>query len=261
MRSVSKWAFAGVLALGSAGIAEGAVVTFSGSDDFVGKDAVPRPISDATAAAFDTAGSALGTITLLNLDSLATGFSAVTNLGGGVTATFTDASSFFSGIATNASAGADGELGFAISGPNFLQAAVDVGKAEMNLTFSFAQPVQGFGAYFTGIESNIPGSFTLNFNDGTSQSLALPEGLSSSTPDGGAPAAFFGFTSAGAAITSVTLTERAPLNGARDVIGIDNIRIVSGAPVPIPDGASLGLLGAAMIGGVTWLRRRRKALL
>jgi hypothetical protein len=261
MRFVSKSVLACLVALGAAGTAQGATVTFSGSDDGVGFDGTPRPNSEAAKTAFESGAGALGTINLLNLDSLATGFSPVINLGSGVTATFTDARTTHSGIRTNASGGTRGELGFATSGPNFLQASMAATATEMNLKFDFATPVQAFGAYFTGLESNVIGTFTLNFNDGTAQTLSLPEGVTTTTVDGGAPIAFFGFTSAGASITSVTLTEKGALDGAflRDVIGVDDIRFVNaGAPVPIPASVSLGLVGAGMIGGMTYLRRRRR---
>lgn len=255
MRTATKWVFVGCVALGAAGQAEGAVEVFSGVDDNVGFLGT-RLNSDAEAAKFDAAAVALGGVTILNLDSLTVpSFSPVMALGNGVSASFTNADATYTRITNNAFSGpmnTDGELGFAVSQENFLQARSDR-TGDLGITFSFAAPVQGFGAYFTGTESDEDGTLTLNFNDGTSQVLTIPKG---GTGNDGGNAVFYGFTSQGASISSVTLKESGPFGNAVDIFGIDGIRLV-GASVPLPASAGLGLAGAILVGGSAYLKRRR----
>ena len=106
------------------------------------------------------------------------------------------------------------------------------------VTVSFSTGTEAFGAYLTGVQN---GGETITFSDGTSQSIDIPNpGF-----DGGT--AFVGFTDADKPIASITI------NVNNDLVGVDDVRYVTD---PIPEPASLGLLGGALAG--LGLMRRRK---
>lgn len=104
--------------------------------------------------------------------------------------------------------------------------------------FTFAQPVQAFGAYFSGIQ--LAGE-TITFSDGTSQTIPIPTVTSG--------IAFVGFTDAGKSITSITV------NVPDDIIGVDDARFVATAAAPVPEPATLAVFGV-MAAGAFGLRRR-----
>jgi hypothetical protein len=102
-----------------------------------------------------------------------------------------------------------------------------------NLVFTFATPVQFFGAFLSGVQTNFFAD-TITFSDGTSQTILVPgTGTSASVGE----LAFVGFTDAGKSISSITITAGGP-NGA-DAIGVDDIRYQSAA---VPEPGSIGLV-------------------
>ena len=119
--------------------------------------------------------------------------------------------------------------------------------ANADATFSFASPIDSFGAYITGTETDLPGDITVNFTDGSIETLALTK-----TPDGGG-VLYFGFTDAGASISSVTFTE-GPTGSSRDIWGIDDVTF--GATVPEP--GSILLFGTGLAGLAGVIRRKMK---
>src|SRR4029077_1230099 len=64
------------------------------------------------------------------------------------------------------------------------------------VTFSFATPIQAFGAYFSGIQTNFF-TDTITFSDGTSQTILIP-GAGTSSSVGALD--FVGFTDVGKSI-------------------------------------------------------------
>jgi hypothetical protein len=122
---------------------------------------------------------------------------------------------------------------------------------DASVTFSFAQPVDAFGAYLTGTDSTVvPGSSAgtiwLQFNDGTAHSIQITE----NTGSGGV--LFYGFTSFGASILSITYHEAGSFASGRDIFGVDDVVYHQ-----VPESATWLLLGSGLAGLAAWRRRRR----
>jgi hypothetical protein len=111
-----------------------------------------------------------------------------------------------------------------------------------NLTYSFAQPVNAFGTFLTGIQ--LAGE-TVTFNDGSSQTLTIP--------NSGGGVEFFGFTDTGRLISNITINASAGSFG--DIIGMDDVRFFTAA-VAVPEPAGLAVLAIGLT-GLGLLRRRR----
>jgi PEP-CTERM motif len=112
-------------------------------------------------------------------------------------------------------------------------------------TFTFANPTNVFGSYFTGLQTTLGTTLTIQFSDGASQTLNLPV-----QNNGGAQ--FFGFTD-----TSYfnSLTINRPGN---DAWGMDNVTIataITTAAVPEPESYAMMLLGLGFVGAIA---RRKK---
>jgi hypothetical protein len=102
------------------------------------------------------------------------------------------------------------------------------------LTFTFATPVDSFGAYFTGWQLS---DQTITYMAG---SVPVVLNMGAGDFDSGGTR-FFGFSDVGASITSVTY------NGLSDFIGIDDLRYGTA----VPEACSIVLLGlglAMMVG-------------
>jgi hypothetical protein len=89
------------------------------------------------------------------------------------------------------------------------------------------------------------------FNDGSSNDLSPTKNL-----NGGVQ--FFGFIDPGSSISSITVSEVGPFASGRDILGIDDIRLVpaavlggSGVPLPLAALAAVPLMGAMSL----WRRR------
>lgn len=206
------------------------IVVYTGGDP--GNSTDPRPNSLAAALAFDTAASGFGTVNLIDFESAPVGPFSSLNVGGGVTLSGLSFASNNQEILSAPMSPPDGLFGFNTTSGGTHFVSMNGGT----LTFSFATPVQSFGAFFTGVQINIG---TVTFNDGSSQTLTLP-----SPNNGGIE--FFGFTDSGQSISSLTI------NVLGDIIGIDDVRYVKASEVPEP--TSMGALG---VGGLALMRRRK----
>ena len=221
-----------LFALGSA---NAALITFSGTDPGAGS-ASARPNSDAAAAAFTTAASGLGAITLVDFESAPLGAFSNLVISTGVTMNGTDVTSSNQTIRNSPFDSPDSLFGFntTAGGSRF------VSFYGGTVTFAFSSPVQAFGVYLSGVQL---GGETFAFNDGTSQVLNIPN------PGNGV--LFFGFTDAGQGISNITI------DVAGDIIGLDDVRWVSSAAAAVPEPATLFLSASAIAG--LWLLRRAKA--
>ncbi len=212
-----------------------ALTFFSNSDPGAGPDAA-RPNSNAAAASFDAAAAALGTLNTINFEAQTLGLDLNRTLAPGVTATWFNQSGLtvdeFPSVITGYNTTA--------SGSKFAQVTPINTGIPNGVTFSFATPIQSWGAFFTGVGTS-GGNVILSFNNGTSQ---IQNVLGS--PNGGV--SFLGFTDSGRSIASITIQRN---QGGNDIFGIDDMRYVA-----IPTPALLpGLIGM----GIAAIRRRKVA--
>lgn len=208
------------------------------------------PLSSTAASTFD---ASVPGMTIVDFESFATGALAnPTAIAPGVTISFTGGATdgFGPAISSDVSLG----LGFntTAAGSKHLRLAPDFDGPDLTVTFTFATPIDAFGFFHSGTQSSLPGTFTVEFDDGTTQSIAMTEN------DNSGGVGFFGITDFASPISSLTIHEAGPFPGSRDLWGIDDIRFrTAAADVPAP--ASLALLGAALAGLATTRRARRTA--
>lgn len=213
------FATAMVVAVSLAAQAQAAIVTYIGADNNVSSLA-QMTNSVAAATAFDAATVGSNTITF------ETALPAGVSISGGSTT-------------NNSGCGALCGFNTTLGGQNFL--SLSGGSA----TFNFVTPISFFGAYFTGIQTDLVPQETVTFSDGSSQTINFP----TSTGGGGA---FIGFTDFGKSISSVTI------NATNDIIAIDDVRYGNpSAAVPEPATWAMMFVG---LGGLGVMMRRRRSL-
>ncbi|MBS0262550.1 MAG: hypothetical protein JSS02_11415 [Planctomycetes bacterium] len=245
---VGRWLSALAVALVlQASASQAGVVTYSASDAGAGPSS-PRPNSNAMASTFDTAAGALGTVHVITFESAPVGaFSSLTPATG-VTMTGADGSGGNQTIRdTPAGLGTSGDP-YSIHGYNTTSGGSHfVYVHGGTLTFAFVGGVQAFGAYISGIQFS---GETITFDDGSSQSVAIP---ALGTADGGI--AFVGFTDAGKSITSITINATG-VPGGSDFISIDDVRYVSSTVVPEAAPWMIWSLAGSLVG--LWLVGAKK---
>jgi hypothetical protein len=240
MKKIIVMAFSMILL---AGVAHSAVTVFSDNDPG-GTSVGPNSLTARTA--FDAAANPT---TVVDFESLAVGTfvaspTTPTVVAPGVTAVYGGSVDPGSTSVFGVSNGVSATLGFNTTsgGSKYLGFVSDFSPAITPfLTFTYNDPINAWGAYFTGLEPDIPGIVHVVFNDGTSQDIIVPDGSI------GGGVGFWGFVSTGSPISSITLQEIG-VGTNRDIWGIDDV--VSSAQVPEPAGMlllSLGLVGLAAV--------------
>jgi hypothetical protein len=228
-----------VLLLIATPLVQAAPIPFVGFDNGAGS-ANPRPNSNAAQAAFS---AAAGPTTLVNFESAPLGgFNSLvispgvtlSDPGGGLEIRNTPFGSPDALFGYNTTAGGSQFVSYPGSGTT--------------VHFAFTSPINSFGAYFTGIQSQASGQETLTFNDGSTETINLPN---TSMPNGGA--SFVGFFDPGASITAVDITM------FNDITGIDDVQFGNGAAAATPEPSMLALLGLGIAGLAGWRRWRRTA--
>ena len=227
-----------------AGVASASIITYSGDDAGVGPGGA-KPNSDAAHATFAGATSIAGTITF---EGLPLGFSSSLSLGGGNSLSLTGDWDTGNGGIRNGAVTATG-YNTTSGGSEYLGMWPSFVNGSISATFNFGSSIDSFGAYLTGTEDDFPGTITLNFSDGSSETLAIPKNPSGS----GGGVQFFGFTDAGASISSVTFTEAGDFTGGRDIWGIDDVSF-GNSSVPEPGSILLFGTGLAILAGM--IRRK-----
>jgi hypothetical protein len=108
----------------------------------------------------------------------------------------------------------------------------------------FDNPIDSFGAYFTGWQI-INQTLTLGYSNGDTEILAMPAGVFS---EGGT--LFFGFTNSGSSIIKITYT--AGTSGS-DAVAFDDVRFRT--VVPIPNTSWLFVYGLISLIGFNRLKK------
>ena len=109
-------------------------------------------------------------------------------------------------------------------------------------TFTFTKPIDAFGMYVTGLQTDLVAQETLTYDDGSTQTINTP----TATGGGGA---FIGFTDFGKNIVSISY------NATTDIVALDDVLFEQ----TIPEPASLVILGSALL-GFGMIRRRRNGV-
>jgi hypothetical protein len=110
-------------------------------------------------------------------------------------------------------------------------------------TFTFSKPIDAFGMYITGLQTNLVPQETLTFSDGATQTIDTPSAI-----NGGG--AFMGFTDFGKSIVSVTY------NATNDIVALDDVRYASST---VPEASTWAMMLIGFVGlGFAGYRASRK---
>lgn len=122
-----------------------------------------------------------------------------------------------------------------------------------SVSFSFTNPVDAFGFYVNGLQTDLVSQQTIEYVDGSSatQIIDFPSAI-----NGGG--AFVGFIDFGQLISSVTF------NATNDILGFDDLRFGRsatnpgnpGGPVSVPESGSMALLGIGLLSLVVTRRKK-----
>jgi hypothetical protein len=211
----------------------GTITTYTGSDDGASTTG-PWPNSSAAQTAFL---AAAGSTTLVDFENVPLGYYTPIVPNGSVSIDL-NAPNFGDGFSGISSTTFGNLYGFNTT-PGGAQWYGFPGGSS---TFNFASPMKAFGFWITGVQTVFTTSFTLTFNDGTSETLNLPINTSGGT-------SYFAFTDT-ASFSSLTIT-----NASNDAWGIDDVSYGAGG-TSTPEPSSLMLLGSGALGLAGMLRRK-----
>jgi hypothetical protein len=225
-----------------AGCAFAGIVTYTGQD----LNPIPgnTPNSNTAAANFVTAITGIGNMNTISFESAPLGSFTSLQVAPGVTAS--GASGILSIDNTPHAPGSPAVDGFntTFAGSQYIEDLAG------SVTFTFATPIQFFGAFLIGVQSNLFQDI-ITFNDGSSQTLNANE--AGTGPSVGA-VTFLGFADVGKSIASITITAGNGVTG--DFIGVDDVRYQIATVTPEP--GTFNLVGVAA-GALFGLRRLRRA--
>jgi len=223
--------------------------TYTGEDIGV-TGSGPLTNSNAAYNSFYSAASGIGSVSLITFESSSLGSFASLTPATGVTLTGTDIFGNNQTVRDTSNFPANPSLDGSNTTPggaNFVE--VQGGT----LTFTFADPINSFGAYLTGVQNFTQD--TITFSDGSTQVIDVPE---TGTAGNIGAVDFVGFTDSGASISSITIFAG---NNGYDDIGVDDVSY--GAAVsatPEPGSVVLLLTGCMALGLLVWQRRAAQTL-
>lgn len=200
--------------------ASAAIITFNGN----ATNQSQTDVNLDNAAEFDAAASAVGTNNLINFETVPLGIFNSLSVAPGVMATLINNDGGRISSDANTAYGYNTTSG----GSQFLQFRPTFGTATASLNFNFVEPIQGFGAYFTGL-GTAAGELKVIFNDGINQQLTV-----TGIPFGGSQ--FWGFISPGSLISNISLSLTGITSLSRDIFGLDDIRYINACSMQqLPD--------------------------
>jgi hypothetical protein len=223
---------AGVLSLANSVNAQ--ITVYAGRDAGYPSGSSVRTQSDTAAAQFD---SVIGPHGVITFETTPTGSYTSLSLAPGVTLTGTTQSGGHQAISNAPTGSPSAHYGFNTT----LGGSVFASEYTGSLTFTFASPIDTFGAYFSGVEQT---TGSLTFNDGSSETIPF---ATSAAGHGGLE--FLGFTDPGAMISSITI------NAGTDIIGVDDVRYRLAA---VPEPRTGLLLGVGLLFLLTFQGRIRR---
>jgi hypothetical protein len=245
MSATTKFILAGLIGLSLTVFpASASIITFTGADIGVLPGSPSGPNSAMAAANFDAAASLLGDESIITFESAPVGSFTSLIVAPGVTISGSDVHANNQAINNTFDSAFPSLDGYNTTpgGSHFVE------MMGGSLVFTFATPVEFFGAFLSGVQDFTQDTYT--FSDGTSETINVPEAGTSPTVG---ELVFVGFTDAGKSITSVTINAG---TNAFDAIGVDDVRFQSVA-APEPNSAVSLLTGCFFFGLVLWFRRRR----
>ena len=251
MQLRSKLSSTAVVLLLSLVPASAAIVTYTG-EDIMATTTSSHPNSTQAAANFDTAVAGLGTGSLVTFEGATLGSFSNLTIAPGVTMNGTDYNGTNQTIRNTSNSPSIPTLdGYNTTSGGSYFVEMQAGK----LTFTFANPIEAFGAYFSGVQYFFAGE-SVQFSDGSSETSTIPE---VGTSGGIGALDFVGFTDVGKSITSITIDAGTPADPGADYIGVDDVRFLTVPAVitPAPEPSSIGLTVSSSVALALVLLRRR----
>lgn len=245
-------------------VALGATLSVAGAAnalvEYLGVDAATDASSPAwnsrfIASHFDTHASSVNSINTITWEQYQSGAQGPFSPFAGVTVTQSNVIGTSGISSTNTS-----DLGYNTTlfygngnvGRNHLRTEGAFNNVDTEVVFNFANPINAFGMFITGFESNYAGDIFVEYNSSVgARSVQIPKPAS---VGGVAATGFFGFVDdANFQIFSVKVVSRGDRSNGSDFFGIDDVRFTNCQVVPEP-----GTIAALGLGALVLLRRRKK---
>jgi hypothetical protein len=235
-------------------------ITYTGIDQSP-LPSTPRPNSNTAAANFDAAAALLGPVNIITFEGLTVPSSSSFTAASGVNVAYsgdywnsvpTGTGTYYSGV-NNVMVNNSWGFNTTTGGSQYLGLAplpASTSNIIASITFSFAQPTNAFGGYFSGLEM-LPDTITLNYVTVNGTYSLVVENATIDDP----AVRFFGIIDTDP-ISQITLTVFVPAGTTNyDWWGLDDVRYASSTAVPEP--TTMLLLGSGLL-GLLGLRKRFK---